>query len=99
MLGKGLDAAQAVFVNDDNLARFDVAYKIGVDEVERAGFAGQNVGIAQLADGERAEAVRVAHADQLALRQDGERIRPLDAPDGFNQVVVIAAKRGLREQV
>jgi hypothetical protein len=35
-------------VDDDDFARLDVAHKFGVDQVKRAGFAGQHPGVATL---------------------------------------------------
>lgn len=39
-----VDGADAVFVNDDDFAGFDVADVFGVDEVEGTGFTGEDVG-------------------------------------------------------
>ena len=36
-LGEGLDRAQPLLVDDDDLARLDVAHELGADDVERAG--------------------------------------------------------------
>ncbi len=79
VLGKGLHAGQAVLVDDHDLARLDVADELGVDQVQGAGFAGQHPGVVELAEAQRAEPVRVAHADQLLLGHDDQRVGALDA--------------------
>ena len=58
---------QPVLVDDDDLARLDVADELGVDQIQRAGFAGEHPGVAQFADAQRPEPVRIAHADQFVL--------------------------------
>ena len=75
---KGLDAAQAVLVDDDDLARLDVADELGVDQIQRAGFAGEHPGVVHLADAQRAEPMRIAHADQFVLGHDDQRIGAFD---------------------
>ena len=45
LLGEGLDRAQAVAVDDDDLAGLDVAHEAGADDVERAGLRGQDPGV------------------------------------------------------
>ena len=70
--------ADAVFVDDDDFARLDLADELRVDEVERAGLAGEDVGAVELAERERAEAERIAHADDLALAHHHEREGALD---------------------
>src|SRR5438093_1161594 len=92
--GKGLDAIEAVLVDDDDFARLDIADELGVDEVEGAGFAGQDPGGSEPAQAQGAEAVRVAHTDEFLLGHDDERIGALDSADGLNEVIVpaVAAK-------
>jgi hypothetical protein len=72
--GKGLGAVQAEAVDHHHLARLDVADVFGVDDVEGAGLGSQDVGLAQPAQGQGAEAVGVAHADELALVHHHQRI-------------------------
>ena len=43
-VGPGIDGAEAVLVDDDDFAGRDVADVFGVDQVERAGFAGKHPG-------------------------------------------------------
>ena len=62
---------------DDELARPHVALEAGADEVERAGLGGEHPVVAEPAERERPDAVRVAEADERAL---GERARPSRRP-------------------
>jgi len=67
MLGERLNALQAVLVDDHDLARLDVADKLGVDQIERARFTRKHPGIADLPDAERAKSMRIANR-QLAKK-------------------------------
>ena len=68
-----LDRTQAVLVDDNNLARLDIAneFRAGND-VEGATFTGKEPGIAHLPDAKRAKTEGIAHADDLALAQQHE---------------------------
>ena len=53
LLGEGLDAGEAFFVDDNDFAGENIAHELGVDEVEGGGFAGEHPGaIGGAADGE-----------------------------------------------
>ena len=73
----------AILVDDDDFAGLDVADKFGVDQIERAGFAGEHPGITDFANAKRPETVRIAHADQFLLRHDDERISAFDPADAL----------------
>ena len=85
--GEGEQAAHAAGIDDDHLAGGDVAYVIGTDNVERAGLGGDDVGIAELAEDEWANAVRVAHADQRLRREDDERIGTFDGVERVDDAI------------
>ena len=53
--------------DDEDLARLDVAHVRGADQIERAGFRADNPGVAEPAEREGAEAVRIARRDQPVL--------------------------------
>ena len=86
----------AVLVGDQQLARGDVALELGADEVERAGLRGDDGIVAEPAEHERTEAVRVAEGEQLALGQPDHRRRALD-PARARRRSPRAAARGLQE--
>ncbi len=90
MFGKRLDAFQALLVDDDDFARLDVADEFGVDQVQRARFAGQHPGVVQAADAQRPKAVRIAHADEFLFGHDDQRIGAFNAPDALEQIVLLA---------
>ncbi len=75
-------------VDDDHLARLDVAHEIGADDVERAGLRGQDPGVAELAQHQRPDAQRIAHADQSVLRQGRQRIGALDLAQRIDHAVL-----------
>ncbi len=41
--------AEAVFADDEDFARLDLADELGMDEIEGAGFGGEDVGAVELA--------------------------------------------------
>jgi hypothetical protein len=75
---KGRSDVTPFLVDDDHLAGFDVADEVGADDVERAGLRGDDVGVAELAQHQRAHAQRIAHADHHVLGDQRQRIGALD---------------------
>lgn len=88
--------ADAVLVDDDDFARLDLADKLGVNEIECARFARQNVSAVELAERERTESERIADADDLPLAHHHERERALDFAERREHA---ARAAWLREQV
>src|SRR5207244_8222723 len=99
MFWKGLNAAESVFVNNDNLTRLDVADKLGMDQVQGTGFTGQHPAFIQLADAEGPEPVRIAHADQFLLSHDDERKGAFNTPNCLEQIILVFAERRLSHQM
>ena len=52
--------------------------KSRADDVERAGFGGEDMAAVELAENQRADAQRIAHADQLLVGQADQRIGAFD---------------------
>ena len=65
-------------VDDEDLSRFDVTDELRADDVQRAGFRGDEIGIVAASEHQRAEAPGVARRDQAVVEQDGEAVCPLD---------------------
>ena len=65
----GMALARPSSVIDHHLAVLDVAHELGADDVERAGLGGQDQASSELAQHQRPDAERVAHADQLLVGQ------------------------------
>ena len=82
LLGKGKFRADAGFIDDHDLAGFDLEDELGVDEIEGAGLAGEDVGAIELAEDEGPEAEGIADADDLALAHDDEGKGALDLAQG-----------------
>ena len=59
----------AVLVEHHDLAVLDVAHEARADDVERAGLRGEDRAAVELAEHQRADAERVARADQLLVGQ------------------------------
>ena len=85
--GNGLQALHALLGDDDDLAVLDVADEAGPDDVERAGLGGQDVVAVEFAEHQRADAERVARADQLLVGQADEGIGALDLAQRLDEAV------------
>ena len=70
---------QTILIDDDDFTRLDIANELGVNQIQRARFAGKHPRIIHATDAERAEAMRITHANKFVLRHDDERERALDA--------------------
>ena len=62
----------AIRVDDDHLARLDLAYEVRADDVERRGLASEHPPRLDPAQHERPEAVAVAHADEARVVHEHE---------------------------
>ncbi len=87
VLGEGLDRAQAVAVDDHDLAGLDVAHETRADDVERAALGGQDPRVLEAADAERPHAQRVAHAVQRLVGQHQQGIGALDPAQRIDDAV------------
>ena len=74
----------AVLGADDDLARFDLADELGLDQVQGTALRGHHLGIAQLAEAERSEAMGIAHGDHAAFGQKQQAVGPLDPVQGLD---------------
>ena len=74
---EGEMAFDAVLGDHHHLARLDVAHEFRADDVQRAGFRGQDRRAVQHAQHQRAHAEGIAHADQLLGGQRHQRIGAL----------------------
>src|SRR5687768_3843241 len=74
------------FVENDDLAGLDIAHVLGADNVERAGFRGEDRTAIQRTEHQWTNAEAIAGADQLLVGHADERIsafelaQPLDEP-------------------
>ena len=68
-------------LDDDHLARADLADELGVDQVERAGLGGDEPGVAEPADRQRPEALRVTRRQDLLPCEDDDRVGAAYAPE------------------
>ena len=71
-----------------HFARLELADELGMDQVKGARLGGEHVGAIQLAESERAEAERIAHADDLVFAHDHERKGALDFPQRGEDVTL-----------
>jgi hypothetical protein len=70
--------AVRALVEHDDLAGLDVADIFRADDVERAGLRGQDRAAVEFAEHQRADAERIARADQLLVGQRDQRIGALE---------------------
>ena len=75
----------AVRPDDEHLAGLDVANPLRVDQIQRARLRTHDVAVAQLAERQRPEAVRIAHRNQAILGQQHQRKRALRLRHGLDQ--------------
>ena len=80
-------ALDALFRNDDDFAILDVADEMRADDVERAGFGGENVMAVEFAEHQRPDAERIARADQLLVGQGDEGIGAFDLAQGLDEAL------------
>ena len=75
-----LDAAQTLVVGNHDLTGLDIAHKLGTHCIQRAALTGEGPAgaIGQLADAERAEAVRIARGDKLGVGHDDQTVSTLN---------------------
>ena len=92
-------AFHAVRADHDDLAGCNITHELGADDVERAGLRGENPGTRQSTQNQRPHAERIAHADDLVLRQRHQRIGPLDLPQRVGQPVDDGLFEARRNQV
>ena len=85
--GQREEALHPVAVDDHHFAVLDVADEFRPDDVERAGLRAQDRAALELAEHERADAERIARADQLLVGQRDERIGALDLGQGLDETV------------
>ena len=81
------EGADAAVVDDDQLARLDVAEEARADHVERDGLRGEDRRFAELAHDQRPDAERIAAGDQPFLGQHDQRISALDLLQRVGQPV------------
>ncbi|MEY9493929.1 hypothetical protein ABIE93_005136 [Bradyrhizobium elkanii] len=92
-------AVRAGLVEHDDLAGLDVADVFRADHVERAGLRGQDRTAVEIAEHQRADAERVARADQLLVGQRDQRIGALDGAQRLDEAVDEAGALGLRHEM
>ncbi len=91
---------EAVVVDDDHFARRDVADELGAIDIEAAGLGRQNPrAVIELADAERAEAMRVSRTDELVFRHNGQAIRTLDFLEAFEHFFLNRLLARARDEV
>src|SRR5205807_2594746 len=70
VLGDGLRRALALFVDNDQLPGTNLALQLGADQIERAGFGGDNPVTVELRETERAHPAWITECDERALREE-----------------------------
>ena len=94
-----LHGGDAALVEDDELARLDVAHIVGADDVEGAGLGREDPAVAPLAQHHRTDAERIAHADHHVVGDADQRIGALDLVQRVDQAVDHVAAQVRRHQM
>ena len=92
-------ALRAALVEHDDLAGLDVTDILRADDVERAGFRGQDRAAAEFAQYQGADAERIARPDQLLVGQRYQRIGALDRAERLDEAIDEAVALRLRDQM
>src|SRR5262249_7001627 len=92
-----LDRSHPAGADDEDLAGLDVADVGRADQIHRARLRADDGRVAQAAERERPEPVRIADGDQAIAGQEHERKRPLHLPHRFDDGVLDA--RGFRSRI
>src|SRR5213596_3758761 len=90
---EGADRVEARVRDDRDLTGRDVALPPGLQQVERARLRGDDPGLAEAAERERAEAVRVADRVHRAGREDQERVGAFHLAERVDDLVLERARR------
>ena len=95
---KSLVRGELSVMKGDDLARLDVAHKLGADRVESAGLGGKDVIFAYPAHAKRADTEGIAHGDELGGAHDQHGIRTSqsghDLGDRFLDAGAVDARLG-----
>ena len=86
-LGSGKKLFTPVAVDHHDFAVLDVADEFRPDDVERAGLGAEDRAAVELAQHERADAERIAGADQLLVGQRDQRVGALDLRQRLDETV------------
>src|SRR5947208_16191189 len=92
-------ALRAALVEHDDLAGLDVTDILRADDVERAGFRGQDRAAAEFAQYQGADAEPIARPDQFLVGQRHQRIGAFDRPQRLDEAVDKTVALRLRDQV
>ena len=90
---------RAVLVEDHDLAVLDVAHVLRADDVERAGLRRQDRAAVELADHQRADAERIARADQLLVGEADEGVGAFELAQALDEAVDEAVAPRARHQM
>ena len=90
---------RAVLVEHHDFAVLDVAHIFGADDVERAGFRREDRAAVELAEHQRADAERIAGADQLLVGEADKGIGAFELAQAVDEAVDEAVAGGFRHQM
>ena len=91
---------ETVLVDDDHLTRQDIAHELSADDIEAASLRREDpAALLCFADAERTEPLRIAGADELLLRHDGQAIAALDHLEALDDALLDRLLVGARDKV
>ncbi len=89
----------AILRNDDDLAIADIAHEMRADDVEGAGFGGEDIVTVELAQNQRPDAERIAGADQHGVGQGDESVGSFEGAQGLDETFNDAQPPTARHQM
>jgi hypothetical protein len=78
-------ALNAVLGDDHDLAIIDLAHELRPDDIKRAGFRRKHICVLQLAEHQRAQAQRIACANQLLVGNRDQRVAAFNLQERVNE--------------
>src|SRR5699024_2303525 len=85
--GGAVSADGSVQIDFDELARLDLSFEVGADNIESDRFTGEYYRMAEPTHDQRPNPQGVAHRGHSARRHDHQRIGTLDHPQRIHQLV------------
>ena len=96
---KRLERLRAVLVEHHHFAVLHVAHVLRADDIERAGLRREDRAAVELADHQRADAERIARADQLLVGEADKGIGALELAQALDETVDEAVAARARHQM
>ena len=99
MTAEGFQALQPMRADGDDLAGLDIPHEIRADDVEGAAFRRQDIGVTELAQGQRADTQGVADADDAGLGEGNQGIGAFHLAEGVDHALFDGLLEARRDEM